>query len=636
MGHHGKWSIWANNPIAKSWMRNTIMYYSCVLDPKDWDSALVFDGEQGELVKMAIPHARSLVRQYISILTKNKMDFKALTNHQDYQTLNDLKIADSLCKHIVETQNLNRKRAIVAELMMIHGMAFIKTCWRTDLGKEYAEENSSVLFDGDIYTSVHSIFDMFYDFSIEDDSAHVWMECRTIKDRWDLIAQHPELEEEIKALPSSSSNTGFVTDSTSIGHEDNVYIYEVYHKATPSLPSGRMLVYGDEKTVLYDGPNPYGDIPISIVKPEPIHGMGLGFGYPFLSNLLPAQEMLDHEYSAIATNHSACLVQNIAVPRGADISVEELSGMNFFSYTPVPNAQGGGLPTAVNLTQTPNEAFVMIDKLTNMMTQISNISPALRGEPPPGVTSGTAIATLSANALQFIDSAQETLDSGFERAIYFGILSYSLFVKNPRDFMVTTGSKSMAKKFVGENLKAVAKVKIEKINPILNTLAGRLDTAEKAIQNGFVRNIREYLSILDGAPLSVLSDTEQCQLDLIHKENEDLSNGQEVIAMATDDHAMHIMEHTKPINDPETRRNGNVVEKTLAHINEHLMLAKNTDPALLYMAQTGKIPEGGFPPPQQPLGNPEQLGQQSLPQEEAQQQQAAQPSLPAEDLLGRG
>ena len=47
---HGTWTIWGTNPVIQAWVRNSIAYYSHILDPVAWESSLVFEGEQGELI----------------------------------------------------------------------------------------------------------------------------------------------------------------------------------------------------------------------------------------------------------------------------------------------------------------------------------------------------------------------------------------------------------------------------------------------------------------------------------------------------------------------------------------------------------------------------------------------------------
>ncbi len=632
---HGQWSVWGTNPVAQAWVRHSIQYYSSVIDPSSWDSSLIFEGEQGELVRMSIPQARSLIRQLVTLLTKQKLSMKAIAESTSRDVVQDMRLANALADNIVHDQRLDSKGESFCEQALVYGMSYLKACWRTDKGDIYVVDptDDSIMSNGDLHIENHSVFDVFFDYATERFEDLDWVEVRTIKNKWSLIAQFPEHADAIRKLEPASNYRGFYSASyTTYAQDDYVYIYEVYHRPTPALPKGRMIVYGADDLVLHDGPNPYGRIPVVCMKPEAIHGLGMGFGYPFLSNLLPAQEMLDHSFSAIATNQAAFAVQNVTVPRGANIDVQEIGGMNWINFTPT-NASGGGKPEALQLTQSSPESFKFIDVLLQHMTQISNVNSALRGEPPPGVTSGAAIATLTTNAIEFISSAARSYKESMEDIVTMGIETYRTFAKTTRIInIVGKNHQSYTKKFKGEQLKSFKHVRMTQINPLMQTLSGRMDIAQQLMQQGLVTNMREYIAILDGEPLERIKDVEQSENDLIAAENEDMLEGTEVRVLATDDHASHIREHHAILNNPILRRGNNpVTELVLKHILEHYRVLKDTDPGLLALVRTGQMPEGGLPQAAPAAGAggppPTEPNQPAI--------EGAQAAQPAPDMLGR-
>lgn len=631
---HGTWSVWASNPVAAAWVRNTFSYYSTILDPASWDSALVFDGEQGELVRMSVPQARTLIRQLVSIVTKQKLAFQCMAESMGSDVVNEVKLGNALLNQIVEEQRLDTQGEYLTEMSCIWGMSFIKACWRTDRGKFHTtSDKGGLLFDGELEISTPSIFDVFFDYTIEKWEDQNWAEVRVIRNKWDLIAQFPQFETEILSLPSFREWRGPHSNTyRTMQDEDMVYVYELYCRPTPALPEGRMLYYSDEKTPYYDGPNTYGEIPVEVMRPEPITGMA--FGYPVLSNLLPSQEMLDHSFSAVATNQSALAVQSVAVPRGAGISVQEIGGMNFISYTP-QNVPGGGVPTPLQLTQSSPETFKFMGELLSNMQQLSNVSPALRGQPPPGVTSGTAIATITSNALEFISPMSKAYSLCMERILMKALTAYKKFAKIEKVLNIAGKNRQVTqKKFVGKDLDPIKKIKITTVNPALQTIGGRTDIAEKLIQAGFIKDVQQYLSVLEGeSPLESLMTPELSENNLIQEENDFLMSGQRPLVLVTDDHPRHIMRHAALLSDPYIRMNNSSVKLILDHMMEHRSIVESMDPSLaafLAMARTGKTPE--TPPPQQ--GPPPQSGPPpgELMAPAGPQTQVAEP---ANDLLGR-
>jgi len=595
--HTDRWVEYAANPVSQSWIRNIVAYYSCLLEPNDWQSSLGYVGEQGELIRMGIPQARSIIRQTVSVLTKERLAFKAIAETQGADVMADLQLGDAVAEQIINNEEMDRKNEAVLEHAMVTGTGFWRVVWATDEGSPYAATDEGVIaYEGKVEVTVPLIQDVTYDVRIPNPAEWQWAQCRVIRNRWDLVAQHPDLKEEIIALPEVMEDYSMRSRSQEFASEnDLVYVYEVYHKPTPAMPMGRMIMYSDDRTIYFDGPNYYGCIPIIPVMPEPIYGMG--YGYPILSNLLPSQEMFDHSMSAIATNHSNLAVQNVACPRGANVDVMSIMGMNYIMYTQ-QNASGGGKPEPLNLLQSAPETYKFADVLAKYMLQVSPINSTIRGDLPPGVTSGTAIATLTANSLEFLNGLSKTVQLALERVITLAVNIESKFAMTERSVtMEGKNNKSSTKNYVGDDLKNVKKFKMQRINPLMQTLAGRLDTAEKLLQNGVVKSTQDYVSILDGAPLSQLTEGESSENELIQAENTALMQREPVIALITDTHPLHILKHKALLNDPAVRFSNEMVQEVLAHIEDHARLQQTGDPFLMAMATTGKMPEGGPPPP---------------------------------------
>lgn len=653
---------YGTNPISQAWLRNSIAYYSAVLEPADWNTGLQFQGEQGELVKMVVPQARSLTRQMVSLVCKQRLAFNCIAESMGSDVAAETKIGNALAVQIVEQQRLDIKSEKAAEQAGVLGMSFFRVVWRTDRGRPWAvhmpdnvtgtpgqhddsyerpdpqdgPQKPKVEYDGDLEITVHNVYEVYFDSRLEDWEQNDWVEVRTVKNRWDLICQHPDLHDPILALPKIVTNSDYHTGQRlAISQDDTVYVYEVYHKPTPTLPAGRMIAYSDPKTIYYDGPNPYECIPIVPMKPEPI--LGNGYGYPKFSDLLPAQEMLDHSLSAIATNQAATAVQQIAVPRNSDISVQDINGLNFILFTP-QNAKGGGLPVPLQLTQSAPETFKFADVLMQHMRDISNINSAIRGAPPAGVTSGTAIATLTANALEFLNSFSKAYNIALEEVMTQSIKCYQKFAKTPHLLLIEgKNSQAFQKSFTGDKLKSIHRMKITVGNPLMQTLAGRSDVAEKLLNSGLVKSVREYLSVLEGAPLEQLYKTELSENDLIQSENDQLMEGKTALVLATDDHVGHIREHKCLLNDPLIRVNNPNVGTILGHIKEHmdqLDQMQENNPRLLAILQTGQMPQIPPPPPPgaPPPGPPQMPGQ---PQGPGMPPQGGAPQMPKVGAIGQ-
>jgi hypothetical protein len=495
-----------------------------------------------------------------------------------------------------------------------------------------AAEVNIPIFMGDVEVTVPTIHDVLFDPNICDPDDWEWVRVREIHNRWNLIAQFPDLKLELLQLPSvrTSLAGAYTTGAYSPTDDDMVYVYAIYHKPTPALPKGRIVVYGDIDTIMFDGDNFYGELPLYVSRGKAIPLSS--YGDPFFANLLAAQEMLDTTVSAVCTNNAAFAVQNVAVPRGAGIQVEQILGMNFFSYTP-ENIPGGGKPEAIQLTKSAPETFQLIQIMEKFLQDLSRVNAALRGAPPSGVTSGTAIATLSATAIESVEAIVKASRVNLKKAMMGAINCYRRFGSVSREVQITgIGDQATTKKFLGRDLDAIRSVELQEINPLMQTQAGRIEISKDLMGQGLITNMKSYFQVLSGAPVEAIYEDELSEADLVTRENEAMMRGEPVRMINTDDHAYHIRMHAKALNDPKIRMNDTITQPFLDHILEHLNAARMMDPILMGIIATGKMPDPSMmmPAPVQQVG-PGQGETGTEPQTAE-----ATPAQPAEDLLQRG
>lgn len=628
----------ASEGFAAIWHRNIRFYYSTMMYGSGADSSLGFIGEQGELVKMIVPHARALVEQFLSITTKQKLNFTPEAETSDSATVSDTRVAKALCDQIVRKENLDASGYRMAEQSAIIGAGYLKPSWSLDKGKKVGvdPETGRVIYSGDNEIINLTSFDVMTDMAIEDFYKQYYAVARVKKNRWDLIAQHPHLEQELRAVPAIMKQS----DYGALWHhhytEDMVFVYEFFHRSSPALPDGRMTVFCDEKTIMYDDANPYrdpdGEAFIPIVEMKPAGIADTGFGYPFFSNILPMQEIMDVCFSAAATNNAANGVQTVINPIGNQVTVTDIGGMKFVNYMPLGDG-GGGKPEALNLTKTAPETYKLIDMLRSYMMEIMNINGALRGTPPPGVTSGTAIATLTTNAIEFTQIFTKAYAMAMERALTYSVWNTANFATEKMVVsMVGPNKSSIAREFLGHELKPIKRVVCRLSNPLMSTAAGKFEIASQLLDKGQIKDPETYWRILEGAPIEDLYEPQYNQQELIQRENDMLKNGEMPLVLITDNHAKHILKHLCLVDDPEVRANGALTAAALQHVQEHVAKAREQvmDPILFSIVQTGQLP-----PPQMMMAGPPGLPPGAPPQEgggmvEPIGPQVAQPAEPAE------
>lgn len=621
--------------IRQTWSAYYGIYYSGFSD----SHKLTFSGEQAELVNLSVNHLRNIGDHMINMITSVRPSMEARSVNTDSKSVIQTKLANGILDYYTRDKRLEKylERAVESAVTLAGG--YIKLEWNATSGEVYdfSEELNAPIYEGDIQFNNLSPFDVYYDGNKEDDDCD-WVVCRSFKNRFDLIAKYPELEEEILRLPSKNEYEYFDTSSLVMEDTDLVAVYEFYHKRTEAMPDGNYMLYLSEDAVLVDTNLPYRKIPVYRIAPSYI--LGTPYGYTPLFDLLPLQDAVNSLYSTILSNQNALGLANILSPRNSDIDFSELgSGLNVIEY----NAQAGK-PEALQLLQTPKELFDFLRMLEQAMETISGINSVTRGNPDKQLTSGNALALVQSMAIQFISRLQRSYVQLVED-VGSGIIDILKdYAQTPRIVnIVGKANKTYAQEFTGSDLNDISRVIVDVSNPLSRTTAGRVQMAEQMLQMGIISNPKDYMSVINTGEIESLTDDEQRQIFLARMENEKMMQMQDVLAVFTDDHAYHIKEHSNLMADPDLRFNQEMMLLVYEHIQEHVDLLRTTDPDILRILNQQPLgPQGGTPANQPPQDinqgsselPPAQIpGQEMMPQEMGQlPENLPQPAQPPGDL----
>ena len=627
--------------LSSIWSRNLRMYYNSVISSDSSESSLGYGGEDGELIEMHVPVARSDVRKIIGIATRQRLHFKAQAESGEWTTKANTQIADSLAHEYATDEDieLNKVREKLLELAIVCGHSFLLNQWDSEKKKPVFR--------------VIPPWMATYNFNVDSFDNLDWFVVHYFVNRYSLAEEYPKHKEVIlngnynsrSAINPWSINFGVLDYS-----EDDILVSEFYHKSTAAIPEGRFIKFvGD--TGIEDMPNPYKDnndkaeIPVSMVVPELIQPYLIG--YPKICDLLPLQEMTDHQFSVMATIFSALGVPTILNPRSSGMNASNMSGLKVISYNP---QLGDGLkatkPEVLELCKLPPNLLDTINIMQQFQQRISNVSGALQGILPPGVTAASAIATLSANAVEFIEPMSLAVHSALESGMMRAINQTSQFLDERRTLeIVGPRNVTAVAKFSGEDLKGLKRVTLLTQNPLTLFAGGRQKIAEDYMAMGLITTPEEYDAVMVYGSLEPIREKTMTKENLVSWENQQMRQGEPVYALATDDHAYHIYKHSLLQNDPEVRKRPELLEIIDKHIQAHLELSRQVDVGLYAMVQTGKnlppdqnTPTGAPEVPQDAQemvtsGQPEGIGEQMVPGAgQAGQAEPAEPANPVFDL----
>lgn len=569
------------------------------------DARLNRVGEQGEYTEMFVNHFRNLLTHILNMTTNQRPVFETSARNTDFESMAQTIIGNGVLDYYNRVKSMAEIAKTGVEDCLQFADAYVYMSWDFQRGDPVMPDpkdptGKKMIRQGDVIFKNFMPVDVIFDYMGGlRDADRQWYILRDFQNKWDLMARYPEMADKIRKYSDDTAMWKYGRmGAKGTGPDDNIPVFIFIHDRTQAVPDGRFFTFLDDDCWFIDTALPPFHKRLPVYRLCASKQRGTGFGYSVAFDLAPLQEAINGLYSTIITNQSTFGVQNILMPSGANISVTELlDGLNCISYDPKL-----GKPEALNLVSTPAEIFNFIQKLETVMEIISGVNSVARGQPDENLKSGSALALVQSMAIQFMSGLQQAYTT-FLEDIGMGLIDIlKACATTPRMVEITGKTNKMyMKSFTGKEISNINRVTVDLGNPVSRTTAGKVQIAENLIKNGMVEDAQQYIQVLTTGRLEPVIEGKQAELMLIRSENEVLSDGQDAIATGVDNHPLHVKEHKCVISSPEARANPAVVKAVLAHIQQHIDLWKQTDPALMQMIGEEPPPAPALlPPPGQP------------------------------------
>lgn len=626
-----KVDAWSNNIESSGYLSKLrscwAAYHGAYYDRTGASHQITFSGEQSELVNLPVNHLRNLAQHILIMTTSSRPIMEARAINTDYKSLIQTLLANGILDYYMREKRLEKYLKVAVEYAVVMGSGYIKMEWNATSGEiyDYIEETKTPIYEGDVEFSNFSPFDIVMD-GTKENQDHDWYCIRTYKNKYDLSAKYPELKDKIEGMQTKSDVQRFrlgVTDLTA--ETADVQVFEFYHRRTECMPDGRYMLFLSEDIILQDVPMPYRVLPIFRIAPSDI--LGTPYGYTPIFDILPLQEGMNSLYSTILTNQNAFGVQNIWVPRGLDIAVNQLAG----SLNIIEGNAAAGKPEPLNLTQTPAEVFKFLEILERSAETLSGVNSVARGNPEASLKSGAALALVQSMAIQFMSGLQQSYVQLIEDVGTALIKILQDFANTPRLIAIAGKSnRTYMKEFASKDIEAISRVVVDVGNPLSRTTAGRVQMADQLLQYQMLKDPQQYLTVINTGRLDVATEDTQHELFLIREENENLIDGEQPIVVFFDQHSEHIKGHKAVLSDPDLRKDPGLVQRVLQHVQEHIQQLQQVDPNLLTAIGEQPIqppaPPQAPPSPPSPQGVPGPAGNMMAPPQQGQQGMQINPS----------
>lgn len=640
-------------------MKKSYTYYYGFSDKGNFNSSYIGEGgEQGSLSMMRVNHFRNNIQHVLNMTTSQRPAMQCRASNTDVESDAQVILGDGLLDFYMREKRLEKNLKAACETCLVFSEGFLEVDWDTEAGEEYGvemvvdaegnpvidqetgEQKKKIMREGDLKYRVHMPIMVTRDY-LKADEDHDWVIIETQENKYNLAAQYPEFAEKILDTSMDTESFRFkLNNPKSNSQGDQICVFKFMHRPTTALPKGRLQIYINSEIVLFDDAFPFENMPggLPVYKINPGEFMGTTFGYTPAFDALSIQEAVDALYSVVVTNQTNFGVQNITAPKGsAVIHTAIAAGLNLIEYDKL-----GGPPQALELCKTPAEIFEFIPALESLMRIIFGLNDVVIGDPQASLKSGSALALVASQAIQFNSGLQQSWAELLENVGLCTLKMLQQFANTRRvAAIVGKHNRSYLRYFKGTDLARINRVVVDISNPLSRTSAGRLEQAN-ALLNAQAVDKNEYLMVVQTGKIEPMLEGPTSQLMLIRAENEKLRNGQGSPTLVTDKHSLHIQEHFVVLNSPEARANPALAQAALIHILEHLNHLRTADPALLAMLgeqSLAQFPPGAFPMPGQPAGSPPQMPQgpnpAQVPEPVSNQAMPSQPSMPTNPLSGQ-
>ena len=591
-------------------------------------------GEAGESVQMNVNQFAATVNQAVVLTTSNKPAVKAIAANNDFESLAQAQLAEALNDYYDRELAISDREHEATLNMVLLSEAWVVIDWDATAGEPYTvDEEGKPIKSGDVRCYTLTPFDVGVDPDLHDVESATWFAYRRRVNKYDLAAQYPKQKDKLlvmgrkdqtfDAMDEQQSSFEFRRRRSIQPDTDCVYVWEFRHKPSPALPNGRRILFVDENCILADTVQtddggvvsdfgyPFGtELMAWSAAPERIPGTS--DGHTSFFDLLSLQEGLDLSASIMVSAINSGGLQNLYVPRGANITADKLTGaLNVIEY------DGAERPVAESNLSINPAVQAWAEMCLTWMRQRVSLNDVVAGEPTKGMPA-QAMALLRAQAVEF----HSRLQSAYERMVQrlrTGILKMlQRYAKTERVALVAGKANTWTlKHFTSDSLSGVDRFVVEPVNPVLKTLAGKVGFAQPLLEQGQI-SPQEYLQLISTGRMEPILRFAQDNQARIQREKEMLMQGiglpppmvgpmgpmldpsglplfaddgqPHIRPLITDTHWSDIPEYLGVLAMPEVRDNPQVVKAVTEVVDYKLRLWRTMDPAYIVLLK-------GLPPP---------------------------------------
>lgn len=639
---HEKISEWrqycTSRGLSDLWERKLSNYYGMSGDGYSSQRALE-GGTEGELTNIKVNDLHKLVQDQLVVITATRPAGVAKAINSDSKSLKNARTGTAVAEFYLSQAGFEQTFLNGALMCLLIDEGYFDLLWDKDAGDDVRPDvdhqtgkplPNKVIKSGDLKLRLHAPYNVARDPSMKID-AQKWNIISILLNRFDLAAMYPAFKDQILMAAQDSVSQLKLQERKG---DDNVYLHLVVHDRTPAVPEGRYsFIIGDH--LVGDMKLPFPEYPVDRISPEDV--IEGPTGYCASNDVMAMEQITDALHSSVTTNNITFGGQSLVGPPLTGVTVSEVAkGLRYFE---LPPDQVDKL-VPLQLTKSAPETYTYIDKLSaKKQDTLGSVSGTLQAQATQGA-SGSSMALIQAQAVQANSLTQKAYFRSMSRVMTKAIGVLRTYADTPRVARIVGKLKAQGLKefkYTGEDLSSISSIVYEPVNPVSQTVGGRMELAQMLIAANQISSPRQLLTVVETGSLDALTGPDEDINLLILEENEMLSEGKPVQAVVTENHADHIKSHMSVVASPGAKEDANLVGTVMDHIQHHLDLwqdASMSNPSLLLATGQQPLPQMpmmGMPPAPGPQGAPSPEGGPMAPPDS---QEPKPPQMPINPATG--
>jgi hypothetical protein len=563
-------------------------------------------GEAEEFTTVKVNHLHSLLEHTVSAIAGQPPNFQPQAANNDSESSGQTVIASGLLEQALSQKGLQGINAKAARMAALLSECYGAPIWDTTLGEDFAVDGQGkIVKTGDVRYKLYDPLSVCRDVTRSTFEGNQWLITRDEVNRWDLIAEHKELTEQIKGVPSvvdEETDRPRISEqfaSSSQTDSDVIALWTFYHVKCPAVPNGRQLTWVGDSVIL----DPQDAMPLQgreiyVYRLSPEEQIGTERGYTTFFDVVAPQSVVNSTFSATLS-----AINNLGHPviwtKPGSAGVEEVGK----AFTLLKTQEK---PETLNLLNLPPEVLAFGDKMIQQSEMISGVNAVRRGNlEATGKLSGAAYALLDSRLLEYLQGLALAHKDWLAK---MGTATVWLYQDRATAPFVTRivgkSNRVQVRKFTGNRgisgpdvrkIDKIQRVEVTLGNPIMRTTSGRMQLAEMMLDRQMFKTPEQFMALVTTGRMEPVTEGPAKEFENIKAENELMADGQMPKVWLYDNHPLHINEHSGVMASPESRGDDKVMEGTLNHIAEHL--------AAWAAAPLDGLAARGIPPPPAPNRN---------------------------------